>query len=223
MGFIPRASLSKVVSGLLSYCSSSLPEKRKSQQEAAAARLCTVVQSTPALLRAVARPVAAELELELIQSHMAQKPVLRGEVGCACVAREVSVGGSYPVHPDGPTNPPNATHQVPAAAPCAGTCFLLLCSLRVSSSEEVESGSGASAPMGFDDGIACLSFPSCHTHTSATHFARRQSPTGPPPATRSFWPFAARDKYPDLRHLAQRVPSSPRAVGTWKIGGFSGS
>ena len=32
-----------------------------------------------------------ELELELIQSHMAQKPVLRGEVGCACVAREVSV------------------------------------------------------------------------------------------------------------------------------------
>ena len=32
-----------------------------------------------------------EPELELIQSHMAQKPVLRGEVGCACVAREVSV------------------------------------------------------------------------------------------------------------------------------------
>jgi len=31
------------------------------------------------------------LELELIQSHMAQKPVLRGEVGCVCVAREVSV------------------------------------------------------------------------------------------------------------------------------------
>ena len=31
-----------------------------------------------------------ELELELIQSHIAQKPVLRGEVGCACVAREVS-------------------------------------------------------------------------------------------------------------------------------------
>jgi len=30
-------------------------------------------------------------ELELIQSHMAQKPVLRGEVGCTCVAREVSV------------------------------------------------------------------------------------------------------------------------------------
>jgi len=33
----------------------------------------------------------AKLELELIQSHMAQKPRLRGEVGCACVAREVSV------------------------------------------------------------------------------------------------------------------------------------
>ena len=30
-----------------------------------------------------------ELELELIQSHMAQKLVLRGEVGCACVVREV--------------------------------------------------------------------------------------------------------------------------------------
>ena len=33
----------------------------------------------------------AKLELELVQSHMAQKLVLRGEVGCACVAREVSV------------------------------------------------------------------------------------------------------------------------------------
>ena len=35
--------------------------------------------------------VGLELELELVQSHMAQKPVLRGEVGCACAAREVSV------------------------------------------------------------------------------------------------------------------------------------
>ena len=35
--------------------------------------------------------LCAELELELIQSHMAQKPVLRGEVGCACVARKASV------------------------------------------------------------------------------------------------------------------------------------
>ena len=34
------------------------------------------------------------VELELIQPHMAQKPVLRGEVGCACVAREVSVDRS---------------------------------------------------------------------------------------------------------------------------------
>ena len=33
---------------------------------------------------------AQSSKLELIQSHMAQKPVLRGEVGCACVAREVS-------------------------------------------------------------------------------------------------------------------------------------
>ena len=35
--------------------------------------------------------VVPKLELELILSHMTQKPVLRGEVGCACVAREVSV------------------------------------------------------------------------------------------------------------------------------------
>ena len=34
----------------------------------------------------------SELDLELIQSHMAQKPVLRGEVGCACVARERTKG-----------------------------------------------------------------------------------------------------------------------------------
>ena len=32
--------------------------------------------------------VYPELELELVEP---QKPVLRGEVGCACVAREVSV------------------------------------------------------------------------------------------------------------------------------------
>ena len=39
-------------------------------------------------------PMSMErLELELIQPHMAQKPVLRGEVGCACVAREVNVEG----------------------------------------------------------------------------------------------------------------------------------
>jgi len=31
------------------------------------------------------------VELELIQPHMAQKPVLRGEVVCACVARQVNV------------------------------------------------------------------------------------------------------------------------------------
>ena len=35
--------------------------------------------------------VGAYIELELTQPHMEQKPVLRGEVGCACVAREVSV------------------------------------------------------------------------------------------------------------------------------------
>jgi len=35
-----------------------------------------------------------ELELELIQSHMAQKPVLRGEVGCTCVVRGFSIRAS---------------------------------------------------------------------------------------------------------------------------------
>ena len=35
--------------------------------------------------------IGTAFELELIQSHMAQKLVLRSEVGCACVAREVSV------------------------------------------------------------------------------------------------------------------------------------
>ena len=34
--------------------------------------------------------MAGDVELELMQSHMAQKPVLRGEVGCACVARDVA-------------------------------------------------------------------------------------------------------------------------------------
>ena len=38
-----------------------------------------------------------ELELELIQPHMAQEPVLRGEVGCACVAREVSAERGNPL------------------------------------------------------------------------------------------------------------------------------
>ena len=45
----------------------------------------------PSLRPTGALSPSCELELELIQSHMAQKPVLRGEVGCACVAREVSV------------------------------------------------------------------------------------------------------------------------------------
>jgi len=36
--------------------------------------------------RCVAVLLELELELELIQSHMAQKPVLRGEVGCCPTA-----------------------------------------------------------------------------------------------------------------------------------------
>ena len=46
--------------------------------------------------RRVVEVEVAELELELIQSHMAQKPVLRGEVGCTCVAREVAAVISTP-------------------------------------------------------------------------------------------------------------------------------
>ena len=46
---------------------------------------------TTGLETAAAGSTAFVFELELIQSHMAQKPVLRDEVGCACVAREVSV------------------------------------------------------------------------------------------------------------------------------------
>ena len=45
------------------------------------------------------QPHPPELELELIQPHMAQKPVLRGEVGCACFAREVSVERARPCCP----------------------------------------------------------------------------------------------------------------------------
>ena len=44
-----------------------------------------------AIMRVVLVKTRSELELELIQPHMAQKPVLRDEVGCACVARERSV------------------------------------------------------------------------------------------------------------------------------------
>ena len=44
---------------------------------------------SPLCLYAALTPRQAPLcELELLQSHMAQKLVLRGEVGCACVARE---------------------------------------------------------------------------------------------------------------------------------------
>ena len=50
------------------------------------------MQAPPRVPRAPPRTVSPRppSKLELIQSHMAQKPMLRGEVGCACVAREVS-------------------------------------------------------------------------------------------------------------------------------------
>ena len=75
-----------------------------------------------------------KLELELIQSHMAQKPVLRGEVGCSCVAREVSVEcatdlptpqvlralwGAWRGEPKSPRSPPGV-----AARPAAINCDL---------------------------------------------------------------------------------------------------
>ena len=46
-------------------------------------------------MRAATLP-GSELELELLQSHIAQKPVLRGEVGRACVAREFSCDMDVP-------------------------------------------------------------------------------------------------------------------------------
>ena len=62
-------------------------------------------------------------ELELIQPHMAQKPVLRGEVRCACVAREVSVerGGMGKHALIGFT--PITTHPSAAAAATTTTTF----------------------------------------------------------------------------------------------------
>ena len=60
------------------------------------------------IVKARAKPLRRELELELelIQSHMAQKPVLRGEVGCACVAREVSVERGQRLHDMSQAKPP---------------------------------------------------------------------------------------------------------------------
>ena len=48
-------------------------------------------QGSSRTLIAVLAHSKTSLKVELIQTHTAQKPVLRGEVGCACVAREVSV------------------------------------------------------------------------------------------------------------------------------------
>jgi len=46
----------------------------------------------PGLAQPERRRLSLKSELELVQSHVAQKPELRGEVGCACVAREVLLG-----------------------------------------------------------------------------------------------------------------------------------
>ena len=58
------------------------------------------------------------MQLELIQSHMAQKPVLRGEVGCACVAREVSIEALCAASPEALAHSPS---QMPLS--CPPTCF----------------------------------------------------------------------------------------------------
>jgi len=57
----------------------------------------------------------AELELELIQPHMAQKPMLRGEVGCACVARDgrLSPVGASTVDLSPPSGVPPETFYSP--------------------------------------------------------------------------------------------------------------
>ena len=45
------------------------------------------LRTAEAALQCNPHALTGELELELIQSHMTQKPVLRGEVGCACHCR----------------------------------------------------------------------------------------------------------------------------------------
>jgi len=52
----------------------------------------TIDRCFEAGLEALADP-RGELELELIQSHMAQKPVLRGEVGCGVGPRDLGIYG----------------------------------------------------------------------------------------------------------------------------------
>ena len=76
-----------------------------------------------------------ELELELTQPHMAQKPVLRGEVGCACVARSQRPGRHLPklgvveetpcsFSAEAASTPllPPAPRAQPPTGPCARAC-----------------------------------------------------------------------------------------------------
>ena len=65
------------------------PEKRKASDIASQMQPKRLSMGNT-LVSPTASSPDRELELELIQPHMAQKPVLRGEVGRACVAREVS-------------------------------------------------------------------------------------------------------------------------------------
>ena len=88
-----------ILSSLLIICENAFSSKKTSfykRPVAAEASVAAAVAVTAAGGAVEDGPEAAaieehELELELIQSHVAQKPVLRGEVGCACVAREVSI------------------------------------------------------------------------------------------------------------------------------------
>ena len=78
-------------------------------------RLPTACLHTPIYTRAF------ELELELTQPHMAQKPVLRGEVGCACVVFPSEVVGSTPPSDDAAINPSSSMAISPRTQPVDGT------------------------------------------------------------------------------------------------------
>jgi len=51
-------------------------------------------------------PPAAIEELELMQSHMAQKPVLRGEVGCGIARQAITTTKNHNFPRGGATPPP---------------------------------------------------------------------------------------------------------------------
>ena len=119
---------------------------------------------------------------------------------------------SYPVHPDVP-HQPTQCHQ-----PSFSCCLLRedMCPPVVFPACVAFRGSRVGFWCLRTDGfrrwhrLPLVSFLP-HTHLRYT-LRTPTEPHGPTTDNAQLWPFAARDKYPDLRHLAQRVPSSPRAV-----------